>query len=136
MTSSRTILAADTPRGIATLRNIFADSISIVPATTMEKAADALRSPIDMIVCGIHFSESRMLDLLTQAQANPSSKDVPFLAFRDLESELDPTFFKSMEVAIKVLGGLGFIDLYTLKKQRGVSDADAEFRRIVFEALR
>jgi hypothetical protein len=43
--------------------------------------------------------------------------------------------FESLEISCKALGAEKFVDLHTLKKKFGISKADEEFRRIIFNCL-
>jgi CheY-like chemotaxis protein len=135
MSVTKRALAADRPEGIDTLQNILKTGVDLLSATTLEAAVQGLQQPVDLIVCGVHFDDSRMFDLLIHVRADRRTRDTPFLIFRDLESELDTVFFKSMEIASKALGAAGFIDLHTLKRKHGVADADRQFRELIFTLM-
>jgi PleD family two-component response regulator len=130
----KTILAADTRQGTQTIHNILGDSVFLVDAHSLLDALNRI-SGADLILCGIHFDDSRMFDLLTQVRSRPALKSTPFIVYRDLESALDATLFKSMEVATNALGADGFVDLFLLKKKYGVREADAQFREFIFEHI-
>lgn len=135
MSNKRTLLVADVATGQATLRNVMGDRTGLVGAATLEEAREALGRGVDMVVCGIHFDDSRMFDLLRYARADPRFRPVPFICFRDLESELAPALFESLDIACTALGAAAFVDLFTLKKRHGIADADAAFRRILLDRL-
>lgn len=86
------ILVADLPSGIATLRNVLGERATFIHADTIDAALKSSKSA-DMIVCGIHFDDSRMFDLLRLVKADSQSRSIPFLCYRDLGSELPATLF-------------------------------------------
>lgn len=129
--SGARILVADVPAGISTIRNVIKDGATVIGAETIDSAVLALHQGVDAILCGIHLEESRMFDLLRVVKADPRFRAVPFKCFRDLESELPPTFLESLDISCKALGAIGFIDMYRLKQQVGIHRADEEFARII-----
>jgi CheY-like chemotaxis protein len=136
METKKRVLAADRLEGIQTLHNVLGNSVEIVAATSLKEATRLMHeTQVDMIICGIHFDESRMFELSTLAHGSSRTKPIPFLMFRDLESRLEPTFFKSLEISAKVIGAVGFVDLFSLKQQFGVPMADQQFREIIFKHL-
>jgi hypothetical protein len=130
------ILTADVPPGIQTLRNILDDSVGFREVVSIEEAKEFLGEKIDLIVCGIHFDESRMFDFLRTVKADAMSRDIPLLCFRDLDSELAPTLIQSLEIACRALGAVGFVDLYDLKSKCGIERADERFREVIFDILK
>lgn len=136
MQSVNKVLAADKPEGIQTLRNILSGHADILSASTLSDAAAMLNGQsVDLILCGIHFDDSRMFDLLGLARQSARTKDIPFLVFRDMANQLDQTFSKSIEIAAMLLGAIGFIDLFSLKQNFGIVEAYEQFRRLVLEQL-
>jgi hypothetical protein len=136
MMTKKTFLAADKPQGIQTLRNIFGDDVELIEATTLKVAEECLlHRHVDMVICGLHFDDSRMFDLLGFATHNTITPRIPFLIFRDIENQLDRTFYQSVEIATKFLGAAGFVDLFELKQKNAIVVADEHFRRIVFSIL-
>lgn len=125
------IIAADRPAGVETLHKIFSDVADIVPVLTMNEARRAAESDFDLMVCGIHFADSRMFDLLSYVQELGEGKVGRFLIYRDFEYKLDPTFFRSLEISAEVSGTAGFVDLYSLRQLKGLTAADEAFRSIV-----
>ena len=78
------ILVADTPAGAKMIQNIFGADFELIHARTIEQALPALGSRLTAIVCGLHFDESRMFDLLRAARGG-FSRETPFICYRDLE---------------------------------------------------
>lgn len=128
------MLAADVPEGLKALCNIFAPQMEITCASSIEDAVRQL-ADIDVIVCGLHFDDSRMFDFLRIVKASPLTRAIPFVCYRDLDSELAPTMLESLQIAIKALGGTAYVDVYIFKKVYGVDQADNQFRQVVMRQL-
>lgn len=126
---------ADLPSGIATLRNVLGERATFIHADTIDAALKSSKSA-NMIVCVIHFDDSRMFDLLRLVKADSQSRSIPFLCYRDLGNELPATLFESLEIACKALGAAGFVDVHRLKQEFGVHRADQEFARLILRPLR
>lgn len=134
MNAIKKVLAADTSQGLKTIHNILGNSVELMMTQSLLAALDRLPMA-DVIICGIHFDESRMFDLLSYVRARPEYDSTPFIVYRDLEYALDTTLFKSMEVATKALGANDFIDLFMLKQNYGIEEADCRFRAHVLQQL-
>lgn len=136
MTNRRaTILVADTREGIETLQSIFSSVASCLTATTMEQARACLDMQPDLVICGIHFDDSRMFDFLRTVTGHSTSSDVPFLGYRDLDSDIGAAVLEGLDIACKALGGAAFIDLHTLRFRKGVIEADSELRSIALSFI-
>ena len=83
----------------------------LVPCVTLEMAKEVVRDNIDVILCGLHFDESRMFDLLRFVKADQSLRTIPFLCIKTLEGIVEPTFNESVKIATKALGAVGYFDL-------------------------
>lgn len=131
----RRVLAADTPKGVATLQTILGTELEILEAHTLEEAALRMSDGVAVIICGIHFAESRMYDLLRLAQANPLTRSIPFICFRDMDSDLNPPILEGLEIACKALGATAFVDLFRWKQIQGIANADIHFRAFVLASI-
>lgn len=129
------ILVADLPAGVATLENVIGIEAVILGANSLPQAISFLRSTVSLVVCGIHFDDSRMFDLLRMAKADPSTRDVPFLCYRDMDSALSSTVLESLRIACQALGAAAFVDLFELKSRYGVQEADQRFRQVILNLL-
>ena len=129
------VLLADVVQGFASIERILDGDVTFVHATTLDEALEAMVE-VDLILCGVHFDDSRMFDLLRYAKASPEARGKPFLCFRDRESELAPTLFEGLDIACRALGGVGFVDLILLRRRVGEEDGDAEFRSLVLRHAR
>ncbi|WIG97913.1 hypothetical protein [Myxococcus sp. SDU36] len=136
MLSRRRILVADVPSGVQTLRSVLGDTVELLPASVMADALKCLREGVELAVCGVHFDESRMFDFLRTVKADPVTRGIPVLCFRDLDSTLAPMLLQSLEISCRALGAVGFIDIHDLKSRHGSGNADARFRKAIAAALR
>lgn len=133
--NKRRILVADTDEGMITIRNVFSSDATLMHVTTIPQALAAMTTNINMVLCGIHFDECRMFDLLRFVKADVRHRSIPFLCYRDLDSALSRTILEGLEIACKALGASSFIDVYELKRTNGLARADDAFRRLVFTSL-
>lgn len=135
-TAAPTILVADVNDGLVTFSNVLEQGVRLIQCQTIKEVMSIDPDNLDMIVCGIHFDDSRMFDFLRLAKGNPKLRSKPFLCFRDLESELASTFLESLEISCRALGVVSFVDLFSLRKQFGLPRADDVFRGLVLYHLR
>jgi CheY-like chemotaxis protein len=77
--------------------------------------AEAIRSlrrdGFQLIVIGLEFDESRMLELLQHVRALPTYKEVPVICVHAEQMNLSEAAIKNIDVAVKALGGLAFLNL-------------------------
>lgn len=97
--------------------------LELVPCVTLETAKAKAHDRIDLVLCGLHFDESRMFDFLRFMKADPALKSIPFLCIKSLEGKLEPTYSESIRIATQALGAEGFFDLWELNKKLGREDA-------------
>lgn len=132
------ILVADRPTGIQTIHNVMGSDFHIMSATCFADAESLIRSSklrFSLILCGVHFDDSRMFDLAALVQHSEPRAHGPLVIFRDLDSQLDAAFFRSIQLSAKVLGAAGFVDLFELKLKHGIADADASFKQYLIDCL-
>ena len=79
------ILVADVPRGVETIRTIAGALATVTGAHSLTEALKHLKSGPELVICGVHFDESRMFDLLRIAKVEPTLQAVPFLCFREID---------------------------------------------------
>ena len=131
MSTSPRILLADTPEGVEAFREALVTSFAIVPVTTFERARSALDSVPALVVCGCHFDEGRMYDLLRYMKATPGLERVPFMAVRAMRGELEDTLYESVKIAVRALGGNAFVDLLRWQRRWGVAEASHRLTHLV-----
>lgn len=130
------VLAADSLAEGTTLQRVFGDRLTLIFAYTMHDAMAALDQDLDAIICNIHFDKYRMSDLLRMAKAHSMTRGVPFICFRELDSDLGASVTNGLVTATKSLGAAAFLDMYTLKRVNGAAGADIHLRDLVMELAR
>lgn len=127
------LLIAEVPHVIPVVEDAWGGYFDLTYCTTLYEALRLLREPFDVIVCGTHFADSHMFDLLRHAKATPQSRDTPFLCIRVLDGELDASAFQSISMATKALAAAGFVDLNRWRREFGFEEARAKLRQLVFD---
>lgn len=126
------VLIAEVPHVIPVVEEAWLGYFDLRYCTTMQEAQCLLQEQFDVIVCGTHFDDSHMFDLLRQAKAMPQSRDTPFLCIRVLDGELDTMAFQSISMAVTALAAAGFVDLNRWRREYGFDEARAKLRKLVF----
>ena len=79
---------------------------------TMAEAMRALRHDgFHLVVIGLEFDDSRMLELMQYVRSLPAYKDVPVVCVHGEHLNLSEAVMKNIDVAVKALGGVAFLDL-------------------------
>src|SRR4051812_43884650 len=79
---------------------------------TMAEAMRALRHDgFQLIVIGLDFDEHRMLELLQYVRTLPKYKEVPVVCVHAEYLNLSEAVMRNIDVAVKALGGLAFLNL-------------------------
>ena len=132
MPSSRRILVADLPEAFSVFRSALSGSYTLVPATTIDQARAALEDEPALVVCGCHFDEGRMYDLLRFLKATPGLERIPFLATRCVPGELlEDALYESVKIAVRALGGNAFVDLLRWQRRWGAAEASHRLTQLV-----
>jgi hypothetical protein len=132
MSPTPRILVADTADSLAVLRDALTSAASLVPAATLDQAKAALAVPPALVVCGCHFDEGRMYDLLRYMKASDVLSRVPFVAMRCVEGELlDDALYESVKIAVRALGGNAFVDLPRWQRRWGAAEAAHRLTHLV-----
>jgi hypothetical protein len=92
-----------------------------------------MEPPPALVVCGCHFDEGRMYDLLRHMKATPELARVPFMAVRCVEGDmaLDDALFESVKIAVRALGGNAFVDLLRWQRRHGEAEAAHRLTQLV-----
>jgi hypothetical protein len=131
MSPAPSILVADTAESFAAFRGALTSSFVLKPVATFDQARDALEPPPALVVCGCHFDEGRMYDLLRHMKATPELSKVPFMAVRCVEGELEDALYESVKIAVRALGGNAFVDLLRWQKRWGAPEAAHRLTHLV-----
>jgi hypothetical protein len=129
MSTAARVLVADSAESFDAFRSALVSPLQVEHVETLDEAKATLlhdNAP-GLVVCGCHFDEGRMYDLLRYLKAVPPMQNVPFIAVRCVEGELlDDALYESVKIAVRALGGNAFVDL--LRWQRRWGDAEASHR--------
>lgn len=124
-----TILIADTPEGIETLkRSLAGDDVAFVTGTTLEEAQRHLRRGLRLILCGIHFDRGRMFDFLRLAKASLETGKVPFVCVRASGLLAKPLTPRGIDLASRELGAAAYVDHAHLENTVGIEKAAERLR--------
>jgi CheY-like chemotaxis protein len=105
------VLVADIPEMDSTLRDCLPGH-ELIFVRTMREAISALRRDgFDLILIGLHFDESRMIELLSHVRGLEKYRDAPVICVQGIEVNLPESVLKSIDMAVKALGGTAFLDL-------------------------
>jgi CheY-like chemotaxis protein len=130
------VLVADDIESIAIFRDALTTSYELLPAYTLKQAREKLFPPPDLVVCGCHFDEGRMYDLLRYLKAEPELERTPFLAVRCVEDELlDDALYESVKIAVRALGGNAFVDLARWQRRWGEAEASHRLTQLLESLL-
>lgn len=124
-------LVAAAPRSFDPIVSALGSAFQLVHASHLSQAKSFLSEPFDVIVCGMHFDDSRMFDLLRYAKAEERTRPIPFLAVKATAGDLSPTLLQSVEIACGALGAEKFVDLSEWETRFGIEATHARFRALI-----
>lgn len=129
------VLAACPPPAFQILSRAVGGDVDLLYTNSLSAARSLLRThpELALVVCGIHFDESRMYDLLTEVQRDFAS--LPFLAVRIMDYEAAHMSLQPTHTALQALGALGVIDFPSACKANGAIEADRQLRDAVMNHL-
>lgn len=131
------IVVADSAAGVERVRGALAGiPLGLVGVHTLPEAREAVAPETPLVICGCHFDDGRMYELLRHLKAQPALEDVPFLSVRALAGELDDALYESVKIATHVLGASGFVDLFRWGRLAGEAEADRQFADRVAKLVR
>jgi DNA-binding NtrC family response regulator len=105
------VLVADNPEMDGKIRDCLPDH-DLTFVRTMYDAISKLRHDgFQLIVIGLNFDESRMLELLQYVRNLPRYKDAPVVCVHADHMNLSEAVMRNIDVAVKALGGIGFLNL-------------------------
>ena len=111
MPATTKVLVADVPEMDEKLRECLPGH-DLMFVRTMQQAIRELRHDgYQLVVIGLEFDESRMLELLQYVRSLPHYKDVPVICVHADNYNLSEAVMKNIDVAVKALGGLAFLNL-------------------------
>ncbi len=115
------VLAAVPPSALPYLRRALGRYVGLVPCHTFDEAKVRLaKGGIDLVLCGLYFDNSRMLDLLHHVGGT-----LPFVSCRMLSLDRPTVSLEALRLACENLGA-AFLDLPALRQQHGAEGAEAQ----------
>ena len=120
------VLAACAPASRGFISEALRRGFRLKAVTRFREAVEALESgEFDLLLCGVHFDESRMFDVLRHGEtARPA---LPRVCCRVLESEVPVVFLDALRVAVES-SGASLIDVPRLSAKLGPEAAMRRFR--------
>ncbi|NNU43375.1 hypothetical protein [Ramlibacter montanisoli] len=132
MSTAPRILVAEEPAAFAAFRDALTSSYVLVHAATLDEALAALSDPPALVVCGCHFDEGRMYDLLRHLRSNPQLRATcPSWGALHPDRLLDGALYESVKIAVRALGGNAFVDLLRWQKRWGGAEAAHRLTHLV-----
>jgi PleD family two-component response regulator len=111
MAAKAKVLVADVPEMDDIVRSCLPDH-ELTFVRTMDEAVSALRRDwFHLVAIGLHFDESRMFELLSYVRGLERYHEVPVICIQGLDVMLSESVVRSIDVAVKALGGSAFLDL-------------------------
>ncbi|HZD20509.1 MAG TPA: hypothetical protein VE325_07545 [Burkholderiales bacterium] len=128
------LLVAVTPMGYVHARRALHHRFDLISAFSMQQARIALKAEgLAAILCSIHFDDSRMFDLLREAQV--VAPHIPFICCRILHSPLSGQAMDALLTSARLLGCRDFVDFNALQRNHDLDEADRRFCETVLELL-
>lgn len=129
------VLAAFPPSALTKVEEIFGAHVDLVAVGSMAEACERLANQpgVALVLCGVHFDESRMYDLLRHVRGE--FPKLPFVCCRIIEAELAKISRESIRIAAASLGASAFVDYPALVEQLGPQEAAHRLRSLVMALL-
>ena len=136
MTKKPQILVACPPAAFLTLERTLNPYADLIFVNALSAARSVVRSHphLAMVICGVHFDESRMFDLLDLVRREASH--IPFVCVRVLEYEARHLSLEAVRAATLSLGAVQFINFPNADDKVGRATAEKELENVVLKHLR
>ena len=136
------VLVADNRMSFSAVARILGDEFSLVPAHTVTDALDILQGAavagvrgVDAVLCGQHFEGSQMLHFLQCVKAYPGTRDLPFICYRGMPTQLSDAGLGAVRETCEALGAMAYVDLAYPDKPGG-EPRSVDFLEAVRAAVR
>ncbi|WP_151637415.1 hypothetical protein [Noviherbaspirillum aerium] len=130
MTSKR-VLVAVRPEDDNLVSAVLDGHFDFTIRHRLAEAVEGLDESFGLIVCGVHFDQGAMFDLLATAKAHPAASLVPFFLVLREETHHSPSVITGIRSAATVRGADAFIDMRDLKTQMDEQQMLVHLRNIV-----
>ena len=133
MAGTHRVLVAARPTVWPEVQAMLGDMVDLVPVHTPEDAVRILeRERVDLILVTVAFDESRMMEFVQLAKANPSASHIPILCARVVPSLMRDSLIAATRDACKACGAVDLVDVATMPRE----SAKAALRAAVEACLR
>jgi hypothetical protein len=132
MPAGSKIVIADAREAIPLHNQILGPRYQLLTASEYTRACDIATEEVDLVVCGVHFDESRMFEFFSTVRRIPK----PFVCFRGLATPITPGALRVIKLAGEVLGSAGFIDFVGLRAEHGFYGAVSKTVECVEQAIK
>ncbi len=105
------ILVAEAPSAVERWRAILSGYDILVAETSKQALSLLENNHVDLIICGVHFDDSRALNLVTQIRKIKANEKTPVVIARLLPSELSKMLKQSVNVLQNELGISRYIEI-------------------------
>jgi hypothetical protein len=111
MPAQARVLVADIPEMDEKIRECLPGHDLTFVRTMYDAIGKLRRDGFQLVVIGLDFDESRMLELLQYVRGLLRYKDVPVVCVHAGNMNLSEAVMKNIDIAVKALGGIGFLNL-------------------------
>lgn len=119
-------------------QTILGTEFELVFCHTLEDAQTAIDEQVGLVVCGVHFAQGAVFELLQFVRSSSTAGKLPFFVLLDTKGRYhySPAIIHGLPAAAKALGATYFIDLTTLVEKTGKDEAVEVLRKGIRDALR
>lgn len=129
------LLIAVSSQDTQLVHDVLGDEFNLLLCHSYQDAATLMVDDISLAICGVHFDQGRMFDLLQLVRSIPELHDVPFLLALGREVKYSQAILQGIEAAAESLGATAFINILELVSCLGKEDAYEDIRRTVRRLL-
>ena len=130
------VLAACPPPSFKAVSRVIGSDVELLSTNSLSPARRLLRTTPDlaMVICGVHFDESRMYDLLEFARRD--FPHLPFFVVRVLDWQGRRISMAALSAAAQAAGAVEVFDFAAIAKRLGERAADRALRKAILGHLR
>ena len=129
------VLIADVPEASVVLSACLEKETAVVTAESLEDALAEVRRGVDLVITGVHFADSQMLDLVRTIKSDPALRHLPLICVRLIGAERGPAVLSRLRPVLSSLEAVEFVDLIGLIQAIGAEEAFSEFRQRIRSRL-
>jgi hypothetical protein len=136
MKNFKIVVAVSTPSLPGLLSDILAQH-TLFFASDLDHALSLMevRQDADLILCGLHFDNGKMYELLAAAKSSKAAANTPFVCLQFFGSILPYGAFNSMRAAFEILGGDLFIQVAKWRIDYGDEEAFRKFNDVILKVV-